>query len=566
VFTVAAAPAGGARDVSFGNVTLPATAFVGETATIRAELRPLAMGAFTTQVTAATGAGAATVSRPVTAQEGHTAAAEFRIKLDRPGAQRITLTAAPVAGEATTENNSVSRWIKVLSQKVKVAAYAGAPAWDFQYLRNALQRAPWVELQSAVLRPGEAARLPLTPQQILEQDVLILSDVPARALDESQWEAVYRMAAERGGSTLLIAGESHLPAEYSKRLVTANLLPYPPEIEPTWRMWPGEQPLFRLAPHPDAGDKPFFHLGDDTGAGAPDAAAAAGEDERRAGLERWQALPGLYRFLPISRLKPTATQLLIEVASGAPVLTETRVGAGRSFLFGTNETWRWRLKAGEREQDRFWLQLVRYAAGEPYAVRSERLAVDLDRVAIESGESVRVRVRAVPDASGAAPDVAGYHVEVVRDGRVVQTAPLVRATGADSGRWEATVAPLPDGDYQVRVVRGPATRGKASTQPTVTPAGPATDLAVSLHVGSSYEAELADVSADYSVLERLAEASGGEFFTLDQLDALSARLKVACERRPRYAEQRLWDSPILFVFVVGCLAAEWAARKRIGLA
>ena len=49
-------------------------------------------------------------------------------------------------------------------------------------------------------------------------------------------------------------------------------------------------------------------------------------------------------------------------------------------------------------------------------------------------------------------------------------------------------------------------------------------------------------------------------------DASNGRLRVVAERRPRYAEQRLWDSPYLFVFVVACLAAEWAARKRLGLA
>jgi hypothetical protein len=87
-----------------------------------------------------------------------------------------------------------------------------------------------------------------------------------------------------------------------------------------------------------------------------------------------------------------------------------------------------------------------------------------------------------------------------------------------------------------------------------------------LHVGASYEAELADVSPDYSILQRLADASGGEFYTLDQVGRLGERLDALAERRPRFVEQRLWDSPLLFVFVVGCLAAEWAARKRLGLA
>jgi len=85
-------------------------------------------------------------------------------------------------------------------------------------------------------------------------------------------------------------------------------------------------------------------------------------------------------------------------------------------------------------------------------------------------------------------------------------------------------------------------------------------------VTSGYEAELADVSGDESVLSRLAEASGGELFRLEQTGRLAERLRATSARRSRFVEQRLWDSPYLFVLVVACFAAEWAARKRLGLA
>ena len=553
VFPVAVAPPGAVKDVSFGNVSLPASAFVGETITVRAELRPVGVKEFATELRAK--AGDVEVAKPVAGREGKAGAAEFAVKLERAGTQQVTLVSKAVDGEATAENNEVKRWVKVLSQKVRVGAYAGSPGWDFQYVRNALSRTGWVDLDARVLRPAEGARLPLSPAQLLELDVLLLFDVSPASLEMSQWDAIYRQIAERGGSVILVAGESHLPGEYGQQLVTANLLPYPPEQPPTWRMWPGERPLFRFAPHPEAEGKGFLRLDLEAG----DDARAGGTMASGRRLERWQALPGLYRFLPIGRLKPTASPLLIEVASGAPVLTEMRVGAGRSFLLGANETWRWRFKSGERDHDRFWLQLVRYAAGEPYAVRTERLALDLDKVALEQGESVRVRVRMLQPALGA--NTGGrLHTEVTRDDRVVQSVPLFAAAVPASGQLETRVGPLPEGDYEVRVVEGPLANGDAAADRSQqSPSLP-------LHVGRSYETELADVSGDYSVLRRLAEASGGEFFTLDQVNRLPDRLRVVADRRPRYIEQRLWDSPYLFVFVVACLATEWAARKRLGLA
>jgi hypothetical protein len=418
--------------------------------------------------------------------------------------------------------------VKVLSQKVKVAAYAALPGWDFQYLRNALARTPWVELQVAVLNPA-APRVPMSPEQILQQDVLVLGDVPVASLDDAQWGAAYRLISERGGSVILLAGPAHVPASYGQHLVASYFLPYAAELTPTWRMWPGEEPLFRLVPHPDAAAEPALRLGE---GGA-------------SGLQRWQMLPGFYRVLPVGRLKPSARALLVEASSGEPVLTENRVGAGRSFLLGANETWRWRSGA-EDVHDRFWLQLVRHAAGEPYAVRSERLALDVNRVAFDAGETVQAKVRSFGDGGA-----ASLRLEVVQNEKVVRTAALGPADGADSGRFRASVGPLPVGDYELRLSEAGASQGS---------------VALPLHVTAGYEVELADVSADDAVLRRLAESSGGELCGLEDMDGLAGRLQAATERRSRYVEQRLWDSPFLFVFVVACLAAEWAARKRLGLA
>ena len=98
------------------------------------------------------------------------------------------------------------------------------------------------------------------------------------------------------------------------------------------------------------------------------------------------------------------------------------------------------------------------------------------------------------------------------------------------------------------------------------PAGAAQRLSVPLRVEASDEAELADVSADPGRLKRLAESTGGETIALDQLARLPGLLSSASGHQPRFVELRLWDSVYLFVFVLACLGAEWALRKRFGLA
>jgi len=295
--------------------------------------------------------------------------------------------------------------------------------------------------------------------------------------------------------------------------------------------------MFRLVPHPDAATEPALQLGP---------APSGGEGRDASPFQRWQMLPGFFRVLPVGRLKPSASALLVEASSGEPVVTQTRVGSGRALLVGTDETWRWRAGGGEELHERFWLQLVRHAAGEPHAAVSERLGLDLDKIAADVGEVVRAKAR---DFVGGDP--ARLRLEVVREGQPARAVPLAQAADSRPGRLTAAVGPLPEGDYQVKLYEADAPQGAVS---------------LPLHVTAGYETELADVTPDGAALARLAEASGGEVYRLDDLPRLVERLRAATRRRSRYVEQRLWDSPYLFVLVVACFAAEWAARKRLGLA
>src|SRR5205823_5911749 len=166
---------------------------------------------------------------------------------------------------------------------------------------------------------------------------------------------------------------------------------------------------------------------------------------------RWQQQPGVYRFLPIAPLKPDVRSLLMDSESALPVLTESRRGVGRAFMVGINETWRWRYKVGERDQDRLWLQLVRYAAEEPYAAVDGRVALDADAIEISPAGSLRVRARILGEDDLPAKDVTA-NLKVLRDQSVFRTQPM---NGADA-RFTATLSDLPEGAYELQLDAGPA--------------------------------------------------------------------------------------------------------------
>jgi hypothetical protein len=532
VFTVGVAANAPPRDAAFTHVTIPAGGFIGDTVLIRAEIRHEGIDGVVAQVHLTAGDGPEQV-RSVELHAGQPAIVEFpfELKKEQSGAMKVSLSISKMAGEATDANNRVDRWIKVMPERMRVAVWSGGPTWDAQELASMLERRGEIELTRAVLGGGNPP-LAMSPEEILRQDVLVICDVPVTALSSRQWDAVARLVSERGGSVIMVVGE-HLPSEYSSTLSTSALLPFAPPLAPRFRVWPGEQPAFRFVPDADAAGLDVLKLSNDP----------------LIAWRRWQELPPVYRFLQLpgireGKLRPGVRALLVEADSGAPVLIERPLGAGRTFLLCTDETWRWRLKVGGRDQDRFWRQLIHYAAQEPYFANSQTLALDADRIAIAPDSPVRVRARMLDTASAANRTC---RLLITRNGRSFGSEVLGPVGPAGSGRYEAQLS-FPEGSYNLTL------------------SAKDDEVSMPLLVQRNDEAEMADLSGDDAFLRRLAEASGGEFFRIENVGRLPERLAAVSDRRSLYVDLQLWDSPYLFLFVVGCLAAEWAMRKQCGLA
>jgi len=538
VFTVGVASQAAPRDVSVARVTLPASAYAGESVTLRAEVRGTGLKGKSVPVTLDVGGEKQTAVAKFT--DDTPAKVEFTFKPKSSGIVPVTLSAGTVDGEVSTDNNVARRSLKVMSDRVRVAMLTPAATWDFQYVRNSLSRAAWATVSDQILFKPDAV-WKLSPDEILSQQVVILSDVGPGRIDARQWEALYKLVTERAASVIIIAGQANVPGAPGTPAppIYSDFLPFLPGQAPAWRTWPGTDAQFRLKPTEQGTRTDAMRLGESSDL-----------------LASWASLPGFFRVVSVANLKPNATPLLVERDSGQAVLTESRLGKGRVFFFGAEETWRWRAKVGERDQDRFWTQFVRYAGEEPYAAVTGGTSLDVDRVVVEPGESVQVRARVLDDTGRGSTEPV-QSLRVTRAGQVVATVPLRSTTTEPGGRYAGTLSDLAPGDYELQL--GDA--GGATTRATTNPAGPV----VRVSVRADTEAELVNLSGDEEFLRSIASATGGEYLSVDQITTLPDRLDGARQRQSRFVETRLWDGPYLFVFVLGCLGAEWGLRKRLGL-
>jgi hypothetical protein len=515
------------RDVAIAGMSVPDSAFVGETVTARVRVAATEMAGSVAPVSVSTD-GRAPTTRP-TALADDPVTVEFPVKFDDPGVHRLLASVPCPSNAPTDQNKSLQRWVKVMADKVNIGIYSGAAGWDFQYVLNALSRAPWANLSKGIFSTPNAA-LDLTPEKILQQDLLILFDVPISALSRPQWEAVHTLVNDRGGRVILVAGDAHLPAEYSQDPLTAALLPWTGGAPKMWRDWPGREAGFHAQPARGARDLDALRLRDGT--------ADVSED--------WAQLPAFFRFLSLPPLKPAARALLVERDSGAPLLVENRVGMGRTWFLAMDETWRWRFKVGERYQDRFWLQLVRYAADAPYAAHSGNVWLDADPIAAAPSQPIKVRAKVLDERQNPSQEPT-QRVQLCKSDAVIRDLTLTVASGV-AGRYEGTIDGLPEGDYQLHLSAGAAP--------------PAT---LPLHIAPDISAEMAIISGSEQPLRRLAESTGGALLTLEQIGTLPGKIDRGRTAQNRILQNPLWDSFYLYTLVVACFAAEWAIRKHVGL-
>lgn len=234
--------------------------------------------------------------------------------------------------------------------------------------------------------------------------------------------------------------------------------------------------------------------------------------------------------------KPASTLHLVS-PSDDPILAVWQFGIGRAAAFTSDATGRWGAE-WMRWSDlaRFWSRLLRWTAREDV----EGLQVSVEQTDASgrratAGGSAAITVDAY---TGGGDPVDGLVIEarVTRpDGSAIRV-PLAQSA---SGRYEGAAAAAQPGAYTVAVVaRGPQARGV--TTGFVVP----------------YAPELRDLTANRSVLARIAEATGGRILA-------DPRAAMAPARSPR-APADAW--PMLTGAAIALFVAEITWRRIPALA
>ena len=548
VFTIGVGHETLARDIQIGRVSTPRFALKGTTLMIDVLISQTGFAGQTVTLDVEDDGrivGSQQVKLP---DDGSAATARVRFSVADAGARVFRFRVAPQDGELVVENNAREAMIDVRDRREKILYFQGEPRYDVGFLLRAVAGDP--NLQVVLLQrtadnkfyrrnidsPDElTAGFPKTREELFSYRGVILGSIEAGAFTGDQLQMLAEFVDRRGGGLMMLGGARSFAEGGYAGTAVGDVLPL---VLDSGQRAPQ---LARLTVKP-------------TRAGAAHGVTQIAETEA-ASAERWNFLgtlePKVTTLNAATAIKPAATVLLTgtdESRGERPVLAYQRYGRGKAFAFTLQDSWLWQMHAAISVEDMthefLWRQLLRALVdGVPDVVEPQLT----DRV--EPGEAITLRTDVV-DKGFVELNDASVVAHVTRPDGTVVDVPM-QWSGERSGEYTATVPAVAQGSYEARIE---ASRGGEVIGSTMA------------HVRAAPgDAEYFDATMHAATLRRIAEETGGQFYTPDTMQGLAEDLRYTGRGVTTVEERELWHLPIVFMLLIGLLCAEWAHRRSVGL-
>jgi uncharacterized membrane protein len=550
VFTVGVGSEKLPRDIQVDRVSTPASVLKDASLLVDVVVTHTGYGGKTVTVDVEDEGRIVGSEKVVLPSDGTPASVRIRAAATESGPRMFTFRVAPQDGELVTQNNQRDSLINVRDAQERILYFEGEPRWEMKFLNRAVsddKNLLTVSLQRTAdnkymrLR-GEADEVaggfPKTREELFRYRGLILGSVEAAAFSGDQLQMIADFVDRRGGGLLMLGGARSFAEGGYGGTPVADALPL--LIDPRTRASdPASLNISRLKIAP-------------TRAGQTHAVTQIAGTEA-ASSARWVELPELSTLNAPLQAKPASTVLLNgtdERGRSQVVMASHQFGRGKAIAFTAQDSWQWQMHASvsleDQTHENFWRQLMRWLVdGVPDTVDVRATS---DRV--EPGEAVTVDATIV-DKQFVELNDATVVAQVARPNGGTLSVPL-QWTGERDGQYRGTFVSAEAGAYEVTV---DATR-----------AGETIGTGVAYVRAAPGDSEYFDPTMHAAPLRRIAEETGGRFYTASNAAGLGEDVRYAGRGVTSVEERELWNMPIILIMLMGLVCAEWGYRKVVGLA
>ncbi len=489
-----------------------------------------------------TGSGSVLASKDITLRAGPEQRESVEFNAAKSGVQEIEARVDLLPGETNTRNNQLERVLSIDTAKKRILYVEGEPRWEFKFIRRAVEDDPALQVvsmlrttQNKIYRQGiETVNelvdgFPSKPEDLFQYQAIILGSVESAFFTTEQQQSIKEFVDRRGGGLLFLGGR------YSLADGGYNVPPFT-ELLPV--ILPARKDTFRRD----------FVPAELTEAGKNSLVCRI-ENNAEKSADHWEVLPYLANYQDPGTPKPGATVLARVDAGGnrIPLLITENYGRGRTAVFATGGSWRWRMQqpVGDTSQETFWRQLLRWTAGST----PSRVVVSTPNARVKDDGRVELRAE-VRDKSYLPVSDASVQAHVIGPEGSAVTVPLrpdPLAQGIYSAAWSA-----PDqGSYVAEVSATRATDSLGSDTLTFRRED---GVAENFHREQNRE-----------LLQKLAEQTGGQYYTTRDADRLPREIAYSEAGITSREIRDLWDMPAIFLLVLALRSTEWLLRRRWGI-
>ena len=459
----------------------------------------------------------------------------------KAAASKIEMAIAPLPNEVNTENNSVSRAVRVIDDKIKVLYVEGKPRWEYRYLRRVLMRDHRLEVKFLMTEGDKdlakysdeyIAEFPQEKDKAFQFDLVILGDVPARYFTPAQMARMEELVKDRGGSLLMLAGSRFAPTSYTGTPI-ADMLPVKFKNESWETVDDATYPLIT----PEGFRSSIMAL----------------EPTDAATQEKWTVVKPIYQVPPLDGAKPGATILAklsdsIHSRQNYPLIAWHRYRSGKVLFVGTDQLWRLRYKVGDQYHSRFWGQTIQFLTLSRLLGQNKRIYMEIDKPDYLVGEQVQINSNVLTEAYD--PAIAEtYTVQIQRTDGAETSEPIsLKAAKSVPGLYQGFFKPDKPGHYRLSVLQ--ADQADANV--------------VEFDVKTS-TLELLEPAMQVDALRKLADLSGGKYFSLANLPELSETFDTRQNTMTVRDEKELWNLPVVLGALLLLMGLEWFFRRKFDL-
>ncbi len=442
------------------------------------------------------------------------------------GEKKLLLNVSSLDREFTYANNKIVKYVKILSDKVKILLVSSSPSPDLSFIKNTIKNEENFIVSSIVETANGKYLDRLDNSAIDSADIIFMVGFPSASSQKELIEKIFRKINNdkvpyffvfSPGTDITSFLSSNSQSSFSVNQISGNFR----EVETEINQRNNEQSLLRN----DLGEK-----------------------------ISWQNLPPLIQQTGIYQAKPESKVLtfgkLNNKVTNQPLILTRNFSGSRSISLLAGNIWKWKLQTAKKENHLFDFFITNSIKWLNSADDIKRIKIITLKKSYSQGEPIEFTAN-VYDESLNPLEEAEVKVDIPSSRNKYELALQNIAPGIFTGSIDINET----GDFsffgQVLLNGTPIGSDKGS-----------------FNIGQ-IDLEFLNPRMNYEFLNLLSKSTQGEFFLPDEFSNYERKLDSIISRKSKEkivtSEISLWSTEWLLGLVIFLFALEWFLRKRFGM-